>query len=224
MRLLIYSFEADYPNIVSGDRVADTETNLCISGFVTQNLQRFRKEAMRGTAEKNKMKEVMVAAWDDLSISHTVRLFTSELLSIEFQLFHYHAMAFHPNTYTYTLNFRLHPSLQLELRDIFQTSTDYLELLSRYCIDDLYRQKLMRAAPNKQWTQMLKNREDDWIHTGAGPVEKNYERHVVLERGGIRVFFDPYQVECYAGGRFEVFVPSYDLKAVLNESIIDLLY
>jgi hypothetical protein len=51
--------------------------------------------------------------------------------------------------------------------------------------------------------------DDEWVARGAGPDPGNY--HTVIpvpgEDGGYTVFFPPYQVDCYATGTVEVFVP-----------------
>jgi hypothetical protein len=218
----LYSFNVEYPQVETGDSTADAETNLSISAFVTLTLQRFRAEAMARKAEKDEMKRYSNMAWDDLSISHNVSLYTADLLSIEFQLSSYYAMAAHPNTHTRTLNYRLHPSLQLELKDIFKPSSDYLHLLSQYCVTDLHTQQPLRWYDPTKRAMELKNREDEWITLGAAPNPGNYEKFVLV-RGGIRVFFDPYQVGSYAEGRYEVFIPSNVLAPVLDESMVPLL-
>src|ERR1019366_968982 len=114
-----YDFEADYALVGSVDSTADSETNLCIKAFVTRHLQRFRVDAIARSTQKNEMKTTAFAAtaWDSLAMSHSVPLFTTEALSLEFQLASYYAGAAHPNTQTKTQNFRLHPSMGLELHD-----------------------------------------------------------------------------------------------------------
>jgi len=213
-----YSFAADYPQVHTEDSVADLATNSDISTFVTRALQRFRAEAIAGSAAKGEMKrEGCATAWDDMSISFNISMFTSELLSVEFQGSSYRAAAVHPNTVTRTLNFRFHPSLQLELANLFEESSDYLGLLSQYCIRDLHRQQSLRGHDSERAEQ-----PNGWILSGAAPDYANYEQFV-LAKGGIRVFFDPYQVGSYSEGRYEVFVPGFVLAAALDGSMKALL-
>ncbi len=217
-----YSFEADYPQVATDDSTADAATNLCITTFITDTLDRFRAEAIARSVEKDEMKKVTVAAWDELSISHNISLYTPKLLSIEFEFMSYYAMGMHPNMHTRTLNFQLHPSLRLELKAVFKASSNYLKLLSQYCVADLHRQQPLRFHDTNERAKELMNKEDAWILSGAAPYYRNY-KHFVFTRGGIRVFFDPYQVGSYAEGRYEVFVPLYILDPLLNESIKALL-
>lgn len=218
-----YTFEAEYPLVNTGDLPSDEETNECISAFVTSVLQRFREEAIITTSEKNDVKTVHPAtSWDYLSISHEVMLFSQGLLSIEYRLGRYHAMAVHPVTKTHTLNFRLHPSLKLELDDIFDESNDYLEVLSQYCITDLHKQQPMRFHDPGERLAQLKEKQDEWILSGAGPSASNYGQ-LVFVKGGIKVFFDEYQVGSYAEGRYEVFIPIPVIEPILRNSIKALL-
>jgi hypothetical protein len=218
-----YTFEADYPQVNTGDLSSDEETNECISAFVTSALQRFREEAIISSSEKNEViTRHPATSWDYLSISHEVTLFSQGLLSIEYRLERYHAMAVHHVTKTHTLNFRLHPSLKLELDDIFDESNDYLEVLSQYCIADLHKQQPMRFHDPSERLAQLKEKQDEWILSGAGPSVSNYG-HLVLVKGGIKVIFDEYQVGSYAEGKYEVFIPILVIEPILRESIKALL-
>jgi hypothetical protein len=82
----------------STDPAADSETNLIINAFVTKCRQRFRADAIARTSEKDEMRTGSFAAvaWDSLSISHKVSLYTPEILSLEFQFESYGAGAAHP--------------------------------------------------------------------------------------------------------------------------------
>jgi hypothetical protein len=216
-----YSFRADYPEINVGDSVVKSSVNLGISAFVARTLERFRVEAMSTAPHKREIKQGApgAIAWDDLSISYDISLFTSDLLSIEFTKWSYFAMAAHPNSVTRTLNFQLRPPVQFELQDIFVPGTTYLEVLSNYCVEDLHRHEPSRFHDPGERIEQLKARQDDWILTGAGPKYRNFERFVFV-KGGVRVFFDPYQVGCYAEGRYDVVVPLPVIRSILKQSIV----
>lgn len=215
-----YEFEAAYPLIGADNSPPDSEINLCINAFVTRLLQRFRVEAMSRTAIKNDMKkgEFPTTGLDGLGMSHEVVLFTRDVLSIEFQLVTYFAGAAHPNTVTKTQNFQRQPPLQLELRDLFQESSKYLEILSQYCVADLHKQKLARWSDHVETIEQLKDLQDGWILSGAGPKYKNFTCFS-LRNNGIVIHFDTYTVGSHAEGKYAVFVPEYELKSVIREEI-----
>ncbi|HWZ46479.1 MAG TPA: DUF3298 domain-containing protein [Candidatus Saccharimonadales bacterium] len=218
-----YDFEADYVLVGSSDSKADHETNLCISAFVTGHLQRLRADAVARTPKKNEITRSPYGATvrDGLSISHSVSLFTPDVLSLEFQLVSYYAGDAHPNTDHLTLNFRLHPSMKLELYDIFEESSRYVDVLASYCLTDLHKQKLQRWDPADQ-SEQLRNRQDEWILRGASAENANFERFS-LKKYGIVIHFAPYQVGSHAEGEYEVFIPAYELKSVVRGEMATLL-
>jgi hypothetical protein len=219
-----YDFAADYLLVGYSEAAAESETNLCITAFVTRHLQRFRAIAISRSAEKDAMKKTGrgASAWDSLAISHSISIFTPRILSLEFQLASYAADAMHPNSNTHTLNFQLHPSMELNIGDIFKPSADFLELLSRYCINDLIKQQPARWYDPAIRAKQLQEKPDDWILTGAGPDPRNFE-NFSIRKNGLVIHFDPYQVGSYAEGKYEVFIPSYELKSTVRENVANLL-
>jgi hypothetical protein len=216
----LYSFQADYPQLMPDDSTVAFETNLAINALMTRCLQRFRTiDAFSTLDTKREMRKDPLyrsRAWDSMSVSYKLGLFTDRLLTLEFVVWSYFAGAAHPNAQTKTLNFLLHPgSAPLEFYDLFLWHSAYLDVVSRFCAPLLHK---------AVWNERSNYPEtvDDWIAKGAGPQSKNFEKFL-LEEGGIRVFFDAYEVACYAAGRQEVFIPKHALKGILNESIEGLL-
>jgi hypothetical protein len=219
-----YDFEADYVLVGSADSAADLETNVCINAFVTNSLQRFRANSIATTDYKEEMRKSSFrsAAWDSLVISHNVSLYTPDVLSLEFQIVEYGAGAAHPNSHTKTMNFTLRPSKELCIEDLFKPSSNYLGVLSDYCITNLHSQQPLRWHNPEERARELKDRRDDWILSGARPESRNYQR-ISLRKHGVVIHFDPYSVGSYAEGKYEVFVPSYILQPIIEERIAVLL-
>jgi hypothetical protein len=202
-----YSFEAAYPQMASPNA---SEMNLLIAAFVTDTLQRFRAGAIASASDKKKwLKETptSVLMWDDLHLSHRIGLCNDDLFSVEFVLTSYHAMAAHPSHNTRTMNFRLRPSpMLLELTDVFRSGSGYVEFVSSYSINELRGQ----SDPV------------DWIQKGAGPDQRNFKQFLLV-KDGLLIFFDEYQVDCYAAGRREVLIPISAMTTILKEPFGELL-
>jgi hypothetical protein len=226
--IYFYDFQADFALVGTGDTVADFETNTCINAFVTRSLQRFRANAIAGLTSKEAMRKDGQSKgweflpWDSLVISHSVSLFTSAVLSLDFQLDSYGAGAAHPNHTTHTMNFRLRPSMELELHDMFKRSSQYLEFLSGYCIADLHKQQPKRWSDPVARAEHLTIQQDQWILSGAAPDRRNFEC-LSLTRYGVVIHFDPYHVGSYAEGKYEVFIPASELMPVFDEGLAQLL-
>jgi Protein of unknown function (DUF3298) len=214
-----YSFSADYPQLDPESSMAASEANLILSAFVTSELQKFRSLALSTSAHKAKMDQAPdphPSCWDDLSITHSAAVIADDLLAVEFRISSYGAGAAHPNHKTQTYNFLLEPSLLLELANLFRPESEYLGILSRYCITDLH-------AHQTPFLKAQRTGEtDSWILEGAAPKLENFESFLLV-KGGLRIFFDPYRVSSYAEGRREVFVPLSEVREVLLESIVKLL-
>ena len=114
------------------------------------------------------------------------------------------------------------PLCCLHLSDIFKHSSNYLDVLSRYCVNDLHSQQPQHGQDLAERAEQLKNRQDEWILRGAGPAYENFDR-LSLRRHGVAIHFDPYQVGPYAEGKYEVFVPANTLKSVMKQEIAALL-
>jgi len=215
-----YIFEAEYPQLTPEESTDASEINLTLSAFVVGELQRFRAGAIG--ASQFKQKDMMrrlpeEMCWDRLSVSHAVGGFTGDMLSVEFQFAEYGAGAAHSRYTTQTFNYLFKPATQLEFWDIFryQNKQTCIEAISRYCIFSLNEQK-------PEFLKAQSNGPTDWILRGAAADEQNFKK-VLLERGGVRFFFDPYSVACYAEGRYDVFVPIRVLSPMMHESISKLL-
>jgi hypothetical protein len=214
-----YAFRAEYPQLSPEESTDVAEINLTLAAFVVDELQRFRTGAIGASKYKqekiaNRSEEM---AWDKLSISHAIGEFTADMLSVEFQFAEYGAGAAHSRHATRTFNYLLKPPRQLTFWDIFRHSSRQtcIETISRYCIFSL----------NEQKPEFLKANSDkptDWILRGAAANEEHFKK-LLLERGGVRFFFDPYSMACYAEGRYDVFVPARVLSSMMHGSISRLL-
>jgi len=214
-----YSIEAEYPQFSSNDPKSEEQLNNRIATFITTVIDDFRSAAIAHSPDKSRQKqELSPASWDSISVAHKISLLSPEYLSIEFVFQTYGAGAAHPNSVTRTLNFKLRPLREIELRDLFNPVSDYLQVLSEYCINELHTLQPHRWYNPVERAEELKARKDDWICQGAAPLEKNFERFVLVNEG-ITIFFDPYQVGSYAEGRYEVFVPFQNLKPFLSDQI-----
>jgi hypothetical protein len=214
-----YSIEAEFPQFSSDDPTDEEQLNGRISTFITGVVDDFRSTAIARSREKIALRqELSRAGWDSLSVAHKISLLSPDYLSIEFVFQTYGAGAAHPNSATTTLNFRLRPFSEIELRDLFKPSSNYLLALSEFCINELHSQQLSRWHNPDERAEELKARRDDWICSGAAPVESNFNSFVLVNEG-ITIFFDAYKVGSYAEGRYEVFIPFHSLQSFLSGQI-----
>jgi hypothetical protein len=130
-------------------------------------------------------------------ISYDVPLLTENLVSIRFAVDYYMAGAAHPNHYYIVLNFDLKNDRELLFADIFKDRDAALERISELCMVEL-------------------NKPDfPLFPEGLTPTMENFQNWN-LEKSGLRMSFDPYQVAPYAAGPQEVRIPYSELGKLID--------
>jgi len=131
-----------------------------------------------------------------LWISHTVTYASERVLSVWLDFGFYVVGQAHPSGWTYAVNYDPAAGRLLALADLFLPGSDYLGVLSRYCLADLDRQGVLA------WGD------------GALPAPENYEHKWVVTDAGLLINFDEYTVAPYAAGPQSVVVPYQELRGV----------
>lgn len=197
-----YSIDVEYPQI-EGDARFD-KFNREARAMITKDVAAFKTaETATDDEELDLPAETQTST---LNIGYQVRLATDDIISVEFTESDYSRGAAHPNSFTTVLNYDVKNSKRLALADLFNPKSNYLNVISTYCIKDL------RDQAKRQKESMLL---DDQIEPGAGPNPDNYKAWTIT-RKGLWVIFDPYQVAAYAAGPQHVLVPYSVLKSIIK--------
>ena len=203
---LRYEIDAEYPQLMGSGSPNYEKFNLTIRNLVTQKVSGF-KAGMASEAADPEFEPPAESAGSDLHIGYNIELAKDDLISVMLVVGSYSAGAAHPNSYSEVVNFDLKNGKQLNLSDLFQPGSKYLQVLAAYCIADLKKQ-----GKSKGEDSML---DDDWIQRGAGPEAENYGSWTVGKKG-LGIVFDAYQVAAYAAGPQHVFVPYSALKEIIK--------
>jgi Protein of unknown function (DUF3298) len=195
---LMYEVAAYYPQINGSSNPNTEKLNELMRVLVTRKVAEFRKE-MVPTPDDEPRPEGSMGS--DLNVAYSVALAQDDLTSIEFDVGSYYQGAAHPNSYSEVINYDLKNGKQLKLADLFKPGSNYLQSISKYCIEDLKKQ--------------AKGLVDDQIKSGASPTTKNYQSWTIT-RKGLGINFDAYQVGPYAAGPQFVLVPYSAIKDVIN--------
>jgi len=213
----LYSFSADYPQMIPTKDIYIEGVNSRLTKFVSVTLKEFRAQATTKDQIQYK-REMHAKGWataiDSFSISSSVVHFDEELLSVRFQLASYGAGAAHPNHNTRTMTFDLKSGTELSLADFFKEESDYLNALSVLCRNDLQNQKKLRWGDNSYVPT-----QDPMLISGIEPIPRNFKAFLFVQ-GGLKIIFDPYQVGSYAEGEYEVFIPAQDMKDILTDEML----
>ena len=104
------------------------------------------------------------------------------------------------------MNYDVKNGKKLALADLFNPKSNYLSVISMYCIKDL------RDQSKRDKESML---DEEMMKSGASPRADNY-RAWAITRKGLWITFDPYQVAAYAAGPQFVLVPYSALKDIMK--------
>jgi Protein of unknown function (DUF3298) len=166
--------------------------NQRLNGLVTKEVDTFRQSFLQNTAPT-------VSNGSSLDVTYTVLSQIGDLWSFIFDFSFYSDGAAHPGLYSITVNYDLGQGKELTLVDLFLPNSNYLELISNYCITELSKQPFFDVP----------------FAEGAQPTLENY-RNWNITSEGLMITFDEYQVAPYAAGPQKVIVPYSELQAVIN--------
>jgi hypothetical protein len=123
------------------------------------------------------------------------------ILSIKFEMVGYVTGAAHPYGLNRTVDFDLGQGRDLQLPQLFEAASNFLEFISTYCETQL-------AARNIAF---------DPSSRGAAPTLENY-RNWNITAEGLLITFDEYEVAAYAAGPQTVLIPYTVLEPLVRAS------
>jgi hypothetical protein len=198
-----YTIDAEYPQIEGDARFEGF--NREARSLVTKDVAAFK--AGQTPDEGNAGTDVPAESQDSsLNMGYEIRLATDDLISVEFTEASYEAGAAHGNSATTVLNYDVKNRKKLALADLFNPKSNYLSVISTYCISNL------RDRAKRDQDAMI---DEDMMKTGAAPQASNYQACAITKKG-LWVTFDPYQVAAYAAGPQHVLVPYSALKDIIK--------
>lgn len=191
---LRYAVDVTLPQLEGDGRAA--KFNQSVQDLVSKDVDEFKN------VFEDEIKEDENSLGSSLETNYEVTFAGPNFLSVIFNLSSYVAGTAHPNSHTLVLNYDLKAGKVLALSDLFKADSDYLKVISAYCIRSLTKRKV--GEPDA-----------DWLKRGAGPKIENFRSWNVLPRGML-ISFDAYQVASHAEGPQEVFIPIAVLKPNAN--------
>lgn len=202
---LNYAIGALYPKIILKNKNDQDEKKVERANFFIEDHLKKMIDEFKATALETKIdgatKHVF---YGEYSFNHL----DSDFFSLRFNISEHISGAAHPINYVSILNYNLEEDKKINFNDIFKNGTDYLAVVST-----ISAAKLLQGSQDDPSSV-------DWIKKGAAPESENYS-NFGLNKRGVVVYFNPYQVGPYASGIQEIEIPYSDLISYLNpDSII----
>jgi len=187
-----YTLTAQTPQLTGSDDPRVLAFNQRANDLVKKEVDSWRQEFQRLPLTSN-------SNGSSLNVTYTSSSVMKDLWSFKFDFAFYADTAAHPGLNSITLNYDLGQGRELALSDLFLPNSNYLDIISNYCIAELSKQPFF----------------DGPFSDGAKPTPENY-RNWTLSPDGLTITFDTYQVGPGAAGPQQVVVPFSELKSSLN--------
>jgi hypothetical protein len=187
-----FTIASQTPQLAGSDDPRVTAFNQRLSELVTKEVDTFRQSFLQNTAP-------IVNNGSSLDVTYTLLSQIADIWSLKLDFSFYSDGAAHPGLYSITVNYDLGQGRELTLADLFLPNSNYLEVISNYCIAELSKQPFFDVP----------------FSEGAKPTLENY-RNWNITPDGLLITFDEYQVAPYAAGPQKVRVPYHELQTVIN--------
>lgn len=192
-----YEIDVSYPQIIGTASSADTKL-----GKVNKHLKdAATKLYQRPLSQAEQMDHSLSGIHNTVSFTYQVGLATDSFLSVHFIGYSYDSGSNDQLQDSFAVNYDLTSGKHLKLSELFKPGSNYLELISQYCI-----KKISTSVPRglKVWT--------------LAPEAGNFAVWQ-LTPNGITFNFATCQIAPCAEGDFEVQIPFSELEPVLNPGI-----
>jgi uncharacterized protein DUF3298 len=189
-----YEVKAQLPTLDGNTDARVVNFNTAMLNLVSKEINAFKKNVSELSPAANS-----VSPGSFLDVTYALTLQKGDLWSFKFDFSGYSAGAAHPYLYSITVNYDLGQGRQLALSELFLPNSNYLEVISNYCVAQLGKRDIGFEG----------------FSQGAGPTLENY-RNWNITRDGLMITFDEYQVAPYAAGPQTVVIPYSELQAVIN--------
>lgn len=187
-----FTITSQTPQLTGSDDPRVTAFNQRLNKLVTKEVDTFRQSFLQNTAP-------IVTNGSFLEVSYQLVSQIADIWSLKLDFSFYSDGAAHPGLYSITLNYDLGQGRELALSDLFLANSNYLEVISNYCITELSKQPFF----------------DGPFSEGAQPTLENY-RNWNITPDGLMITFDEYRVAPYAAGPQKVIMPYRELQAIIN--------
>jgi hypothetical protein len=187
-----YAVNAQYPAVLNTDDPLALTFNDQMYALVQDEITGFKANILE--APKN---SAFTAS--SLDVTYSLVYQTGSIASIKFDFSGYISGAAHPYLYSLTANYHFDQRRNLSLEELFLPGSNYLEIISTYCIAQLSQRDI----------------GFDGFSTGAAPTPENYRNWNLIPQG-LLITFDAYQVAPGAAGPQMVIVPFSEWRAVLD--------
>jgi hypothetical protein len=202
-----YDADLEYPAVTplakSAGASADAAAIATIKAYDESTIATFKKDSDVADITPQVAADEGLGGDNKYELSSTYQTYTSPFSVTYVFTVVEDTLGAHPNSYYQTFTFRATDGTQLQLSDLFNTGTSYLNTLST----------LTRAS----LTTKEGSSSASFIDPGTTPVATNFASFAI-DGNDLVIFFAPYTVAPYSSGPQTVHIPLTELSSVLKSS------
>lgn len=188
-----FTLKSQTPQLAGSDDLRVVAFNQRLNQLVTTELDTWRKSFLENTLPP------MTEVGSFVEAAYTQTAQYADIWGFKYDFYFYSDGAAHPGSYSITINYDLAQGRELALSDLFLPGSDYLGVISSYCIAELSKQPFFEGP----------------FAEGAQPKPENYSRWN-LTPDGLMITFDAYQVAPYAAGPQVIQIPIEQLRPIAD--------
>jgi hypothetical protein len=196
---LRYEIETAMPQLAGAGDARVEKFNQAVTNLVASRAGEFKKAADEMVREEAVAKQETKSSRppNSMDVSYEVTAAGKDFISVLFSFYEYAGGA-HPNTTTESFNYDLNRDAPVRLADLFIPNSNYLTVISDYCVRELKKLDTVSGVEN-----------------GAGPKIENFHSWNITP-AGLKITFDPYQVGPYVVGGHVVVIPYSALRPIIK--------
>lgn len=187
-----FTIKAEFPAVLDNNDTGVSNFNMAAHDLVQTAIDEFKTGISQIPEDPNFTSSF-------LDVKFTLLSQADNIMSIKFDFSFYSAGAAHPGDYSMVLNYDLDQGRELALGDLFIPNSNYLELISNYCIEELSKQPFFTGP----------------FTEGADPAPENYQNWNVTSNG-LMITFNTYQVAPGAAGPQIIVIPYGQLTTLID--------
>lgn len=192
-----YSIDAVYPEFVNlSDSSRQKAINDALKQMVEKEIDKFRDESSRNTTPAQ-----LKDAQAQLIITYETAQANDSFISLYFKIMDGQIGAAHPYNYNLVFNYDVKNGKLLDLNDLFQTDSNFVQKLSDLAKKDLLAQQ--KDNPNAA----------DFINEGTEPKEENFKLFT-LTANALELIFNPATVAPDYAGTMKVMIPYQEITDI----------
>lgn len=222
-KTLKFELYVSYPQVEGEINPAQKKFNSAIATLAHKQFSEYKKSELRSMSNAERFPRYHEDDFEHLYINYDLPFVSERIINVRFYAASYGRGAAHDVEYFFVFNYDLEAGKQIQLSDVFEGRTPYLDVISQYSADVVKRTLCRENSWGAKTFDECLKKVFIW-EEGIKPVQENFKAWNII-RDGLLFSFDPCQLTGCAGGEYYVVVPYSEVKNLMkpNSVVLEIL-